>query len=164
MAIFLPKSHFYIVVSRCLCGMVFIWIGMFLIKKIQFIPKISGCLFVFFTFAVTVIVTVLNGKVSMNLCEYHNPILYIVGSVFGTIFILLISNKIHSKTLSYIGKNSLIIMGTHLNIIVIIEKIYGVKELPFRLWIPVLLVVILLEIIFIQIYKCVVTKRIFGLG
>lgn len=89
----------------------------------------------------------------MNLCEFNNPILYILGSIVGTGFILVGSQCIHSKILSYIGKNSLVIMGTHLNIIIIIEKLLQVTELKIDLWIPVLLFVIVLELIFIAIYN-----------
>ena len=44
-------------------------------------------------------------------------------------------------------------MGTHLNIIIIIEKLLHVQELKIDLWIPVLLVVILFECVFIMIYN-----------
>lgn len=101
----------------------------------------------------TVVVTVINGKVGMNLCEFNNPILYIIGSLSGTGFILIGSQFIHSKILSYIGKNSLIIMGSHLSIIIIIEKLLQVPELKVDLWIPVLLFVIVLEFVFITMYN-----------
>lgn len=118
---FFPKTHIFIVVARCLLGIGFIWIGMFIMKQtlLQCTANKSVCLITWLVMVITtVVVTVINGKVGMNLCEFNNPILYIIGSLSGTGFILIGSQFIHSKILSYIGKNSLIIMGSHLSIII----------------------------------------------
>lgn len=153
----LPKTHFFIVVARCLLGVGFVWIGMFCAKSV--VAKcianrrlgIGSCLS---SFVVTLIIASANGKVGMNLCEFNNPILYVLGSVSGTYFILFLAHFVHSRILLYIGKNSLVILGTHLNVIVIIEKLFlGGGELKIDLWIPILLIVIIFEILFIRAYN-----------
>lgn len=155
-AFFFPKTHIFIVIARCFLGVGFIWIGMFVMKRVllkctanKFVCLITGLGMVI----TTVVVTSINGKVGMNLCEFNNPVLYFIGSLSGTSLILIVSQFIHSRILSYIGINSLVIMGTHLNIIIIIEKLLHVQELKIDLWIPVLLVVILFECVFIMIYN-----------
>lgn len=155
-AFFFPKTHIFIVIARCFLGVGFIWIGMFIIKPVflEYITNKFICLIIGAAIVITtVVVTAINGKVGMNLCEFNNPVLYIIGSLSGTSLILIVSQFIHSRILSYIGMNSLIIMGTHLNIIIIIEKLLHVEELKIDLWLPALLVVILFECAFIVIYN-----------
>lgn len=153
----LPKSHMCIVLSRCLIALGFVWIGQFLIldiinfitdpKQISNREKFS---LVLILTVIQSILTISNGKVGMNLAEYNNPILYITESIIGSVFILLISSFIHFKSISYIGKKSLYIMGTHLNIIVIFEKVMNVDKLPITYWLPVLCLIILFESFFIM--------------
>lgn len=153
---FFPKTHIFIVIARCFLGVGFIWIGMFVMKRVlsKCVANKCVCLIAWLGMAIiTIVVTVTNGKVGMNLCEFNNPVLYIIGSLSGTSLILISSQFIHSKILQYIGINSLIIMGTHLNIIIIIEKLLHLQELKIDLWIAVLFVVILFEYLFVTIYN-----------
>lgn len=65
------------------------------------------------------IISILNGKVEVSIGEYQNYFLFIVGAIFGILFIFSLSNSItlyfnQIQFFQYIGKNTIIILGFHL--------------------------------------------------
>jgi fucose 4-O-acetylase-like acetyltransferase len=57
-----------------------------------------------------------NGGVDLNQMVFRNYILYFLAAFCGTMFVLCLSNALPaSPPLTYMGKNSLIIMATHMN-------------------------------------------------
>lgn len=147
----LPKTHVFIVVSRSLLAFVFILAGTYIVKKIyEYTEKERKKWIVAVSVGIVAVITLCNGKVGMNLCEFHNPILYLIGAISGSVFIISLSQLVHGRFFARIGTYSLVIMGTHLNYIVLFEKYFHIENLPLHLWIPMLLIVVCLE--FITIY------------
>ena len=75
---------------------------------------------IFLSLIITIIVSFLNVRVDINNGIIGNPILFFIGSLTGTYFILNISHNTIFKKISYFGKNSLIVMGTHQLLILIL--------------------------------------------
>lgn len=71
---------------------------------------------------VQIILSKLNGFVDLNNIVLNNVILYAINSILGSYIILEISKKIKLNELVYFGKNSLIIMAIHLNLIYLFRK------------------------------------------
>lgn len=90
-------------------GLLFLCCGFLLCKLFQFnnaiLTVISGLM--------TVMITILNGKVDMAEWYFGVIPLYIIGSITGTYFVINISKSINLWILIYFGKNTLIILGTH---------------------------------------------------
>lgn len=63
-----------------------------------------------------------NGFVDLNNIVLNNVVLYVINSILGSYIILEISKKIKLNELVYFGKNSLIIMVIHLNLIYLFRK------------------------------------------
>ena len=69
-----------------------------------------------------------NGVVDLSARTFNNPILYLIGGIAGTYFVLDFSQYLFGKverTLARIGQDSLIIMGTHQHIMLVANLLYG---------------------------------------
>lgn len=79
---------------------------------------------------VLIIISYFNGVVDLSLRLFHNPVLYCIAGVLGTYMILNIAHYMPvflKKRLVEIGKESLLIMGTHQHIMLIANCIVGSK-------------------------------------
>ena len=123
---FNPASHPMIVVNRCIVAYMFIEIGQRLRK--QFMRECGSTFKILMMLIFTMIVFSLNGKTEIYGCTYGNPLLYLLGAIIGTMMTIDISRRIRSnKLLTWIGRNSIIIMGTHQFVIVFIHNFLGIK-------------------------------------
>lgn len=106
-------------------GRIFIAIGFIMIGNytLDFVRKknITWYALVILTI-VSVILSKINGFVDLNNLVFNNKILYLVNSLLGTYLVLKISKLINVEELLYWGKNTLIVMATHLNIIYLFSK------------------------------------------
>lgn len=78
-----------------------------------------------------IVLAMINGYVDLWGIQFNNIILYFINAVLGSLNIISISKKINSKLLSFWGRNTLIIMGTHQLILTMLAKINIVNELNF---------------------------------
>jgi len=69
-----------------------------------------------------IIMSKINSLVDLNNIILNNVVLYAINSILGSYIILEISKKIKLNELVYFGKNSLIIMVVHLNLIYLFRK------------------------------------------
>ena len=116
---FIPQDGMWLsTLSRGIVGFGFIWVGHFIrvwylgIDKQDdlFIIKAIGAS------AIICICAVLNFKFFSNSffdCVMDNPIVFLAGGISGLYVILSLAHVFEWKWLSYLGKNSLILMGTH---------------------------------------------------
>jgi len=80
--------------------------------------------------AVLVVVSYFNGVVDLSVRIFHNPVLYCIAGILGTYMILNVAHCIRGllkRCLIEIGKESLLIMGTHQHIMLIANCIIGNK-------------------------------------
>ncbi|BCZ44058.1 O-acetyltransferase [Clostridium gelidum] len=94
----------------------FITIGNYLFNIITKI-NLSNLQLVFI-FLVNIFLTYVNGAVDLFELKFNNPVYYTINSIIGTLAIIFLSKKLNeNKALEYYGKNSLIVMGTHIMLI-----------------------------------------------
>lgn len=94
------------------------------------------------TIGLNIILALMNGYVDLWGIQFNNIILYFINAILGSLNIIIISKKINSKLLSFWGRNTLIIMGTHQLILTMFSKINIVNELNF---ITKLILVLIIE-------------------
>ena len=84
------------------------------IKTINHIKRIILIIITFILCSVTGYINLkyYNG-IDMYANQYGNPILMLISSFFGTLFIISVSSYINLKVIKYIGKNSLIYFIMH---------------------------------------------------
>ncbi len=121
---FVMLHYFLVMVIRCFFSMAFIAIGYylyFLLDKLKTSHVFElligiGCLLL------NIILSQKNGGVDLHFLVFGNPFLYFIIAVLGSMAVLLIcksmepiSEWIPCRILRYYGKNSLIVMATHIN-------------------------------------------------
>lgn len=112
------------VVRRILVAFGFIVLG-FLLKK-AFTKKNGIGLVV--ALILILYVSYGNGVVDLSSRSFNNPILYLIGGIAGTYFVLDFSQYLFGRAermLAQIGQESLIIMGTHQHIMLVANMLYG---------------------------------------
>lgn len=65
------------------------------------------------SFLLVVFISYFNGRVDMNNNVFNNYFMFYIGALMGINFILLLSNKVKYNWITYLGRNSLIIMLVH---------------------------------------------------
>jgi predicted tellurium resistance membrane protein TerC len=81
---------------------------------------------------ILIIVYDYNGKVDIYNCKLGNPTLYYLGSFFGIIMMVFISNLLSKINLSYgiikiYSNGTLVILGTHIFLLYIINKLLNYR-------------------------------------
>ena len=111
---FLPREPFrFVLVSRVLIATSIIAAGYYIYDTYMAFDK----RLLIASFIVTGLCTILNGYVSLYSITIGNPFLYIVGVISGAYFCISLCRLLPNKPLSFFGKNSLILMGTHEHLI-----------------------------------------------
>lgn len=112
-----------LIVFRSCIALGFIGIGYFIypIQKNINLSKIK----ISIIFCINIILCILNGRVDLYKITFNNVGLYFLCAFLGSISILMIFKNIKfNKSLSYFGKNSLIIMCVHNNLILILQSVF----------------------------------------
>lgn len=112
---FMSGHQITIVIGRGMLAYGFIMIGNAGKKGFQS-EKLPKVLWLAASLTVTGIAAMIGLKFGGNdfyTCTVNNPILLVIGGISGTIMTLGISRILHCKMLTYIGKHTLTIMGTH---------------------------------------------------
>lgn len=100
----------------------------------------------------SVILSKINGLVDLNNLVFNNHILYLINSLIGTYLILEISKLIDIDEIMYWGRNTLIVMATHLNIIYILfNKILGIHSFGYVTGMIVFVLLLAVERIIIYV-------------
>lgn len=130
----LPKSIYWVVLSRCLIGLAFYTIGFYCGSFIFGIKKWYYFCISLVSFVMTAF---LNSTVSMNASQYGNPLLFLGSSISGSFCVIQISSFFEKKSMiskftkaiEFFGRNTLIILCTHMFFIELIRiadnKLFG---------------------------------------
>lgn len=98
-------------------SMIFMFSG-YLANKYVFMPKIQIKNYIFIILIFFIVIEI-NGRVDMNTRLYKNLLLFIIGGLLGTYLTIDLSKRINRKesflfrSLTYLGKNSIIILLYH---------------------------------------------------
>lgn len=164
-------SNILIVILQSLIASGFVAMGYYLGKIISIykllkckksIAIILGCIL----FILNYIVSLYSIENDLHLVKIHAPIAYLVGSILGSLAVLIFSFviekfKLISKAFSWLGENSLIIMTTHLEYKVVnsayylIMNIIGINNLEYPIIFGILMfaIIIPIEIVIVQFIK-----------
>ena len=109
-----PLTYIYLLLWRIFIGTAFVLIGYILSKSIK--EQFSGIRMIVYALLSLGLFQLKGEGVVFNLswCSIQNPILYYLLALSGSLFVIELSKKIHSKALTALGKNSLIIMAIHM--------------------------------------------------
>jgi len=114
---FILGSHFKHLpwtVAGSLVDLLFFGFGFLLKDKILPLRNPSKLIIIFFGVVVSAIFCYLNGPISLGEDCYGNPIYFMLSSLAGISFVTLLTFSTKpNKILSYIGANSIIILGFH---------------------------------------------------
>lgn len=128
--------RFLNIFNRALIGSIFLFLGyLFMIIKSRInLKKVSICLIGFFAFAVNLAsFFTFHNFVDLHYSIIGNPIVYYLNAISGSVFILIFCYLLNSFNLnlckfdliSFFGKNSIIILATHLN--------FGLTTISYKL-------------------------------
>lgn len=109
-----------------------------------------------------VVLAYYNGVVDMAMRVFHNPVLYFVAGINGSYFIMNFSQFITGflkKTLSTIGKESLVIMGTHQHIMLVANCLFG-SRYNLKVQIVLLFMVLMYELLLVCLKNYRITKKV----
>ncbi len=102
-------------------------------------------------FIIQLITSRLNGFVDLNNLLFNNQLLYIFNSILGSFIVIELCKLIKSNILIYLGKNSLIIMAIHLNLIYLFRKYIALDLYGYITGLILLIILIALHIPIIQL-------------
>ncbi len=125
----LTKSFIALILIRSMIALIFIIIGYSLCNIIKNLNLKWYQIAIIML--LNIVLAMINGYVDLWGIQFNNIILYFINSVLGSLNIISISKKINSKLLSFWGRNTLIIMGTHQLILTMLAKINMVNEFNF---------------------------------
>ena len=151
----LPKFQSYINISTMFMALFFLIIGYaisdWLYKQSAFITVMA--------LGITMIISLVNNGIGMPDYQDGNRILFILGAITGSLFIIQISRMIQKFPvilLNFYGRNSLILLGTHYPIIVMIKNILNISEFSTAGKYACLMFIMLIEIPIIYIINVLV--------
>lgn len=135
-AYFIPKESkiLNVLLHSCVAAL-FVCIGVMisefknnLKKALSFIIKYK-IPFTFVLLALNVLITVVNGKVSLSEFNFgKNYVLYLLNGIVGSLFLILFCKLIEKpklRLINYCGKNSLVIMAVHMEVMALVGAVLG---------------------------------------
>lgn len=133
-----------LLISRGLIALGFVAIGYL---GFEFVHNRDINLVILITlFIIHIITSRMNGFVDLNNLVFNNKLLYIFNSILGSFILIELCKLIKSNILVYLGKNSLIIMAIHLNLIYLFRKYIGLNLYGYISGLMLFLLIILIEI------------------
>ena len=91
------------------------------VKQIK--PKV---IYIILLFVLNILLTIYNGHVEIYLILYKNAFVYVLNSLIGSLMIILLCKRINKqRLLSFLGRNSLIVLVTHFMIVTALMLIYS---------------------------------------
>lgn len=105
-------------------------------------------IFIFCLLAVNIIMTIYNGHVELYLLIYNNPFIYVINSVVGSMFIILLCKKLKvNRIINYFGKNSIVILVTHFILVSALIEFYAKIIGSFNEYVDGLIILVVAMII-----------------
>ena len=115
-----------IIIGRAMLAYSFTMIG-YLLKYLFLPQKFRRWSIIILACAVTLISSIYNltlGGNDLYSCTINNPIILLARGISGTILMFWISSIFQHKILNHIGRNTLIIMGTHQLVIYVLTALF----------------------------------------
>lgn len=148
--VFTTDNHYINLIYKSFDALGFIVFGYYGYERINSTDmKVKNMVFILF---ISIVLSQINGAVALNGMEFGNCLFYSIDAILGSMFIIFISKKIDNKYLKYIGKNTLIILCTHLIIQrYFIDVLTGKNRYFYLDGLAIFIVVCIIEIPIIEI-------------
>lgn len=117
-----------------------------------FFPK-TNILAVVLSFCLVVLCALINPVVDVSQMHLGNPLIFWIGAVAGTKLALILGIYKSFSILEFYGKNSLIIMGTHQPLLLLIKELTTMKSFSLLSGGLIFIAVIILEIPIICLFN-----------
>lgn len=152
----ITSIYTYKILLRSLIATIFLFTGYYLSEYLE--KKNIKFYQIILLFFGTLICTEILGYVDLCYLKIPDPFIYYLSAIIGSLFILFFfkyieKKQIHLKFLEFVGKNSLLILGTHMLIGYLVKKFLSIiLETPYvveNLYLNgliILIIVILIEI------------------
>lgn len=138
----LPQFSQYINITMIIVGLFFILVGY--TYEIYFVKRCNTLMII--ALLVTIIISLMNCGRGMPDYQNGNRILFVIGAILGSYFILQIGHLIPFNVVRFWGKNSLIILGSHYPILRLIKNVSSVDKFSVISGMACFLLIILIEI------------------
>lgn len=136
-------------ISKIMLCFSFIVVGYFFYN---FFPK-TNILAVVLSFCLVVLCALINPVVDVSQMHLGNPLIFWIGIVAGTKLTLILGIYKSFSILEFYGKNSLIIMGTHQPLLLLIKELTTMKSFSLLSGGLIFIAVIILEIPIICLFN-----------
>ena len=113
----------------------------------------TNILAVVLSFCLVVLCALINSVVDVSQMHLGNPLIFWIGAVTGTKLILILGIYKSFSILEFYGKNSLIIMGTHQPLLLLIKELTTMKSFSLLSGGLIFIAVIILEIPIICLFN-----------
>lgn len=113
----------------------------------------TNILAVVLSFCLVILCALINSVVDVSQMHLGNPLIFWIGAVAGTKLILILGIYKSFSILEFYGKNSLIIMGTHQPLLLLIKELTTMKSFSLLSGGLIFIVVIILEIPIICLFN-----------
>lgn len=133
-----------LLISRGLIALGFVAIGYLGFEFVH--NKNVNIVMLFALLVIHIVTSRINGFVDLNNLVFNNKLLYILNSMLGSFILIELCKLVKSNILIYLGKNSLIIMAIHLNLIYLFNKYIGLNLYGYISGLILFLLIILIEI------------------
>lgn len=129
--------------------------------RIAELSKKSSQLNIVIAIILLIVLAVMNKTVNISTPIYNNYLVYLLNAIIGIYIVYSFSNRIKSKPLEFIGRNSLILFAVHgiwlraysiILTIVLGEKVMFMENIPHWLCIPGCVFVLLMSVL---TYYCI---------
>lgn len=74
-----------------------------------------------------VVFALLNGKTGIYKLTFHNPVLFTLCGVLGSCLVIFLLKKIRIRSLEFVGRHTLTILGLHIIVLRILQEILGLN-------------------------------------
>lgn len=117
-------------VLRTFIAIGFMWFGKLISRYHREIIEKKTSLLLFGV--LSIMSSFFNARVSWLWTFYGSPVLFIISTLAGCLFVLCVSYNIkHSQILEYLGKNTVVILGTHQSILMLLRYVFGQEPRAF---------------------------------
>lgn len=134
--------------GRIFVGLAYLYIGYVLFDI--FHSKMINNMLLICICVLQVITSQMNGLVDLNTMVFNNRLLYVFNSVLGSYVVIQFCKVINLRLLIYLGRNSLIIMFLHMNLIYLFRKCVGINVYQYGLGCLFGVILVLIEIPIIE--------------
>lgn len=140
--LFLPKFPQYINITTTIMALFFLIVGF----KFYELMSEKSFVFMFVAVLITTFSAIANSGSGMPDYQDGYRVLYIIGALAGSYFILQVSSLLHCNMISFYGKNSLILLGSHYPILRLVKCFFKIEEFSVYAGLIFFIAFLLLEV------------------